>query len=435
MCGSLEACDTNVGSSKPKCKDGTCEACAANSDCPAWLPRCDTTAGTCLCGASDDMCGVDGDDKKNTCSGTGMTDKCVCGSESDPCATGLCLNSAMVPTNQKGDSTQTCQACTTASGDGLTATPHAGCTALNPNCVEGTCTCGTETSTLCDTKSSVCDGSDIASQACKCGAVDECGGADAEKTFCDNKGDTDDSNDACLCSKDTTTPEKGDGTTQGSCTDSANKCHGDGNCAVCEANIAVIVSNPNGRNWASSGCQGEADAKHVCASGSCVACSGGTGGTTQGTCSTVEDATIGTPDTNLICHSDGTADNGLKGCSVCQDNIVIQPAGLAHSGCTTDTMPICEAGDDSTAPACAACTATGSDTCGDGKAETAIALGTCNAGACECAVAAGGTDTGCPSENPSCTAATTCQCMGTSTASTCTLGETCDTGMDQGDCS
>ena len=125
MCGSVEGCS----GATPKCDTSatpiTCAACD-DSFCSQPLPWCvptGATAGTegsCQCGASSD-CGTT-DQTGNRCTTSDDTGECMCG-ESPLCTAGstveACLNSAVPPVFEAGDTTSTCKcsgsSCSTAS--------------------------------------------------------------------------------------------------------------------------------------------------------------------------------------------------------------------------------------------------------------------------------------------------------------------------------
>ena len=212
---------------------------------------------------------------------------------------------------------------------------------------------------------------------------------------------------------------------------------------VCKTTIVRGITNENGKNWIHSGCSGS---KSICSGGTCGAC------TDDASCVSAFSGTIASAiAANLKCHpnsetTDGTAPSvGAGGCAVCLINLVANPSGRAHSGCSTST-PICDTfgmSDSSTTaagtdPVCKACTNDGTtDTCNpcDTSSDTCggffKVLGTCktDTGQCNCvddgaiSTDRASPDRGCPSQNPSCVS-NVCAC-GSAGTTTCLVAQTC----------
>ena len=210
----------------------------------------------------------------------------------------------------------------------------------------------------------------------------------------------------------------------------------------------------NGKQWYHKGCS---TAKPTCKSGTCTACASDTD------CSSIQ--SVDSAPSTLKCHGSTAATNGKAstlgpgGCAVCRNNMLGEPSGVIHSGCSS-TNPVCKvtsSGDG----VCSKCTATSvatssvnaDDTCGGSTVLGTSGyktLGQCSAttnGVCQCrdvtsssdtnpSVLVGTPDKGCPSIMPSCKS-NACACGGTSSATgtTCTITQTCSISSGVGTCS
>ena len=377
--------------------DGSCSVCriSDSSGCASNSNIC--TNGECKCGLTDAVC------------------------DSSPTSTTpLCITTGL--TFVRGDVSATCQGCTkytgvAGAGDGTT---QGSCTTSTHKCFDdGSCKeCAANSD--CTGNANTCD---VATGICKCASSDKCDASSATPSCLNpdtNVYEEGGATSVCgACNKGTGTASDGDGTDQGTCPLTTDKCLATGKCGCladsdctaelgankctdgtckCGATDACDVSSstpsclkPDDKMYA------EGDDTAVCSA--CTKADQMEGdGTEQGSCAVATD----------FCHSSGS-------CSVCDNSILRFDTGSFHSGCEAAT-PIC----DKTVypPECKACVADALPnalSCGS-TAGGAVALGlagggedldgstgSCSTGAnmgCECDAA---TNTGCPA-GQTCTA-------------------------------